>query len=172
MTAPQLALLLLMLATCVMWWALPTAAEEAESPEARIAKAIDDFHDAAAKADATRYFAHLTADAVFLGTDAAERWTKEQFEAFAKPYFDEGKGWAYKSTKRHVSVAADKSHAFFDELLQNEHYGVCRGSGVLRLEEGRWRIAQYNLSIPMPNALAKEFVARIRAHAGETTEEK
>ncbi len=172
MTAPQLALLVLTLATCVTWWTLPTAAEEAESPETRIAKAIDDFHDAAAKADATRYFAHLSSDAVFLGTDATERWTKAEFEAFARPYFEEGKGWAYTSTKRHVTVAADKSHAFFDELLKNEHYGVCRGSGVLRLEGGHWRIAQYNLSIPMPNALAKEFVARIRAHAADGTEEK
>ena len=172
MTAPHLALLILTLATCVTWWALPTGAEEAESPERRIARTIDDFHDAAAKADATRYFAHLTADAVFLGTDATERWSKDRFEAFARPYFDEGKGWAYTSTERNVTLAPGKTHAFFDELLKNEHYGVCRGSGVLRLEDGHWRIAQYNLSIPMPNALAKEFVARIRAHTVETPKEK
>ena len=52
--------------------------------------------------------------------------------------------------------------AWFDERLENEHYGECRGTGVLRKADGRWRIAQYNLSIPVPNDLASELVERIR----------
>jgi hypothetical protein len=34
---------------------------------------------------------------------------------------------------------------------------------VLRRIGGSWKIAQYNLSIPIPNALVKDVVARIRA---------
>jgi hypothetical protein len=40
-------------------------------------------------------------------------------------------------------------------LLDSASYGECRGSGVLRQVGGDWKIAQYNLSIPIPNALAK-----------------
>jgi hypothetical protein len=37
-----------------------------------------------------------------------------------------------------------------------------RGSGVLVLEGGRWKVAQYNLSIPIPNELVREIVRVIR----------
>jgi hypothetical protein len=29
----------------------------------------------------------MTADAIFIGTDATENWNKMQFQAFAKPFF-------------------------------------------------------------------------------------
>jgi len=47
-------------------------------------------------------------------------------------------------------------------LLENETLGTTRGSGVLVKEKGEWKISQYNLTIPVPNQLAREFVARIR----------
>lgn len=61
------------------------------------------------------------------------------------------------------SFAGDGATAWFDELLANDAYGTCRGSGVLLLTESGWRIAQYNLSIPIPNELAAKIVAVIRA---------
>jgi pimeloyl-ACP methyl ester carboxylesterase len=131
-----------------------------------IAAVLDDFHDAAAKADFNRYFDHFTPEAVFLGTDASERWKVEAFKAFAKPHFDSGKGWAYRSTDRTITICPINTPgnevAWFDELLQNEKLGVTRGSGVLRKQDGQWRIAQYNLSIPIPNDLADETAKRIR----------
>ena len=45
--------------------------------EQAIQQVLDDFHDAASKADEERYFALFLPDGVFLGTDAAERWTRE-----------------------------------------------------------------------------------------------
>jgi len=129
-----------------------------------IDRVLDAFHDAAKKADGKRYFDQLAPDAVFLGTDATERWTRDAFEAFAMPHFEAGRGWAYTSTARHVDLEAGGELAWFDELLENESYGTCRGSGVLRKREGRWRIAQYNLSIAVPNPVARDVVARIRAH--------
>ena len=52
--------------------------------------------------------------------------------------------------------------AWLDEELSNETYGACRGTGVLIEVDGTWKIIQYNLSIPIPNALAAPVVELIR----------
>ena len=129
-----------------------------------IEAALDGFHLAASEADGAAYFGSMTADAVFLGTDATERWNLDQFRAYAGPYFDRGQGWTYQPLERHVSLSGNV--AWFDERLWNEKYGESRGTGVLVLEDGRWRVAQYNLTFPMPNDLAGEFTRRIREHSG------
>jgi uncharacterized protein (TIGR02246 family) len=123
---------------------------------------IDDWHRAAAQADETRYFNHMTPDAVFLGTDATERWDAQSFRAFAHPYFAKGTAWTFTPKSRHVMLDPDGDTAWFDESLDSASYGECRGTGVLRRVAGEWKIAHYNLTIPIPNALAKEFVARIK----------
>src|SRR5262245_72631 len=56
---------------------------------------LDALHKAAAKADEKAYFDLYAKSAVFLGTDATERWTLEEFKAFAHPYFAKGKAWTY-----------------------------------------------------------------------------
>ena len=126
-------------------------------------KVIDDWHKAAADADESRYFAHMTADAIFLGTDATERWDAKSFREFAHPYFAKGKAWTFTPRERHVIV--DGNVAWFDEKLDSASYGDVRGSGVLRKEKGEWKIAHYNLTIPIPNALAKQVVEMIRKAA-------
>jgi hypothetical protein len=65
-----------------------------------------------------------------------------------------------------VSISHDGKTAWFDERLDSASYGECRGSGALQLERGTWKIEQYNLTIPIPNDLAKEFVNRIRQESG------
>lgn len=133
-----------------------------------VERLLNDFHDAASKADFDGYFGHQTPDAVFLGTDGTERWVGQAFRDFCKPYFDQGKGWTYHPRDRHVRIADACGVAWFDEMLDNESYGPCRGSGVaVRGEDGAWRIAQYNLSIPIPNDLAKPVVKMIRDHAAQ-----
>lgn len=132
------------------------------SETAAVNRAVDDWHKAAADADEGRYFGHMTADSVFLGTDATERWDYSAFRAFAHPYFAKGKAWTFVPRERHVMIDSDGDTAWFDEKLDSASYGECRGSGVLRRENGAWKIAHYNLTIPIPNALAKEFVERIR----------
>lgn len=131
--------------------------------KASIETALNEFHRAAANAKTKPYLDLLTADAIFLGTDASERWTKEQFKAFVVPYFSKGKGWLYTPTQRNISLVESKEVAFFDELLQNSSYGTCRGSGVLVKTPNGWKISQYNLSIPMPNGIAKALVKQIEA---------
>jgi hypothetical protein len=134
------------------------------SPEvADIAAVLDDFHRAAAAADEARYFAHFDPDGVFLGTDAGERWSVAEFRVYAHARFAKGKGWTYRPRDRHVTLTAE-GIAYFDELLDNDKYGVCRGSGVLRRVNGMWRIAQYNLSFTVPNDAATEVVRVIRGN--------
>ena len=57
-----------------------------------IDKTLDAFHQAAADGDFDRYFALMTDEAVFLGTDASERWQGKEFRDFSRPHFDNG-GW-------------------------------------------------------------------------------
>ncbi len=112
---------------------------------------LDDWHDAAAKSDEARYFAHLAADSVFLGTDATERWSKEAFQAYAHPHFSAGRGWAMKAARRNIVVEPAGQLAYFDEELETRSLGPARGSGVLVLRDGVWKILQYNLAITVPN---------------------
>ncbi len=134
----------------------------AESEAARVDAVLDAFHAAASVADEERYCALLAPRAVFLGTDPGERWAGEDYRAFVHRYFSEGKGWTYEPSSRTVEIAVDGQTAWFDEQLENEWYGECRGTGVLQLREGEWKIEQYNLTVPIPNELAAEVVARIR----------
>jgi ketosteroid isomerase-like protein len=155
--------LVTLLLLCVTSVALFSASALAESDEARIAATLNSFHQAAADAEATTYFNLLSDDAVFLGTDASERWTKAEFESFVVPYFSKGQGWLYTPTERHISLVKLGQVAFFDELLLSDSYGVCRGSGILIKTQQGWKISQYNLSIPMPNGLAKSLVGQIKS---------
>lgn len=133
------------------------------NPAEEVSTVLDHFHRAAAEARFDDYFGLFAPDGVFIGTDASERWTVAEFQAYAKPHFDRGRGWTYTKTARQVNVSADGQHASFDELLDNASLGVCRGTGVLRRVAGNWKIEQYHLTIPVPNALADEVVKRIRS---------
>jgi ketosteroid isomerase-like protein len=134
-------------------------------PQADVSLALDSFHAAASRADQPGYLGLLTDDAVFLGTDASERWQGQAFRDFVASHYGNGNGWTYVATQRHISVAADSTFAWFDELLDNEQLGVCRGSGILLLTADGWKIAQYNLSVPVPNALVGGVATAIRALA-------
>lgn len=129
---------------------------------AQLEAVLDDFHAAAAAADEERYLACLAPDAVFLGTDPDERWSGDEFRAFVHRNFSRGEGWTYTAESRTFDVSLDGRIAWFDERLHNVWYGECRGTGVLQLRDGSWRIEQYSLSIVIPNALAAELVSRIR----------
>ncbi len=128
---------------------------------------LDRFHEAAAMADEDRYFACFQPDSLFLGTDASERWTLDEFKAFAMPYFQRDSAWIYTPGQRTINVADDGAYAWFDEQLDNARYGRCRGTGVLHRTGDQWRIAQYHLSIPIPNDLASEIVTQIRGGKGD-----
>ncbi|MBI1191401.1 MAG: hypothetical protein GC200_12065 [Tepidisphaera sp.] len=131
--------------------------------EAEVGKTIDALHEAAAKAQEARYFGLYAPGAIFLGTDPTERWTAEAFHEWAKPYFARGSAWTYTPKERHVYFSPSHDVAWFDEMLENAKLGLCRGSGVLVRDGQAWHIAQYNLSVPVPNDLMGQVVDMIRA---------
>jgi ketosteroid isomerase-like protein len=137
------------------------AAFVAASPLSDPAAVLDAWHLAAAQCDESRYFGLMTENAVFLGTDASERWSREQFRAWAAPFFKRGKAWVFRASRRTVSFSKAGDVAWFEEDLETPNLGPARGSGVLVKSGHDWRIAQYNLSVPIPNGVFKEVKALI-----------
>ncbi len=138
-------------------------ADDNVSEQQLIKQMLSTFHQAAAQANAEKYLALLTDNAVFLGTDAAERWSKQQFSEFVNRYFSQGRGWRYTPLEQHVTVVSS-STASFDELLHNDKYGLCRSTGTAIKTPNGWKIVHYSLSIPLPNAIAESVVKQIKQY--------
>lgn len=132
-------------------------ASEAQTDE--VTSTINNWHKAAEEADFKTYFDLMTTDAVFVGSDASEVWNYKAFKAFSKPYFETGKAWTFVPVNRNIYVNDKKDMAWFDEVLNSDHMGLCRGSGVLIKEKGKWKIQHYVLSLAVPNALVDELVS-------------
>jgi len=152
-----------LIAILLMLWCLPAAGADDDLIGA-IDEILDKFHQAASEADGDLYFSLFAEDAVFIGTDATARWSVDEFRAFAEPDFSKGRGWTYTKTERHIDLAVSGNTAWFDEMLLNEKYGTCRGTGVLVLTGKGWRIAQYHLTFPMPNELSADITSRIKEY--------
>lgn len=118
---------------------------------------IDDWHLAAAKADFNSYFNAMDESFVFLGTAPGERWNKEAFAQFSKPYFEKGKAWDFKPSNRVWSFSPDQTIAWFDEDLATWMRG-CRGSGILIQKKGEWKLVYYNLTVLIENEKIKKFI--------------
>lgn len=116
----------------------------------KIDKNLDNWHKAAAEANFNNYFGMMADDAIFIGTDATENWNLQEFKKFSKPYFDAGKAWDFKTIERNIYLNEDRRIGWFDELLDT-HMGICRGSGVMIKENGKWKVQHYVLSITIPN---------------------
>jgi hypothetical protein len=130
---------------------------------------LDAMHAASSRADTEAYLPLFAPEAVFLGTDPAERWVGDEFREYAAARFRAGNGWAYGVERRGVVVRGDV--AWFDESLRSTKLGACRGSGVLlRGGEGAagWRIAQYNLMMAIPNHAALEAAALAERREADT----
>ena len=119
---------------------------------------LDNWHKAAAEANFNNYFNAMSEDAIYIGTDATENWNKQEFIKFAKPYFDRGRAWNFTALERNVYFSSDMKTVWFDELL-NTQMKICRGSGVLVLDEkGNWKIKHYVLSMTIPNDNTDEVI--------------
>lgn len=130
---------------------------EIQENRLEIAKMLDSFNVAAAEADYNRYMDFFTDDAVFLGTDATEYWNKKAFMIWAKPHFDAKRTWNFNAIDRHIYFDQTPDLAWFDELLSTQ-MKICRGSGVVVKQNGRWQVKQYVLSMTIPNDLVDPVV--------------
>jgi ketosteroid isomerase-like protein len=135
----------------------PATKPDNKVSEQQIHTLLDSFNAAAARADFDTYFSYYAPDAVFMGTDATERWNKEEFMKWSKPFFDRGKAWNFTSVQRHLYFDTTGTLAWFDELL-NTQMKICRGSGVVIKQGNDWKVKQYVLSMTIPNALVDSIV--------------
>jgi hypothetical protein len=118
---------------------------------------LNNWHKAAAEVRFDDYMNVLTNDAIYIGTDASENWSKKDYMAYSKPHFDKGKAWSFTALERHVYFDKTFKMAWFDELL-NTQMKICRGSGVLVKIGQTWKIKHYVLSMTVPNDNTKEVV--------------
>jgi len=118
---------------------------------------LNGLHLDAHKGSFESYFDRYSTDAVFLGTDKTERWTIEEFKAYAKPAFSDGHGWTYAVIERNWE--GDGNTRWFDEILLNEKLGHCRGTGVVEFINGEWKISHYALTMLVPNSIAAKVGA-------------
>ena len=116
---------------------------------------LDGLHQDAHEGNFEPYFDRYSADAIFLGTDKTERWTIEEFKAYAKPAFEDGHGWTYVLVERNWE--GDGDTRWFDEILFNEKLGHCRGTGVIQLINKEWKVSHYALTMLVPNLIAEEI---------------
>ncbi|MBU1347646.1 MAG: nuclear transport factor 2 family protein [Alphaproteobacteria bacterium] len=149
-----------------MFAAIAMALVVQATPEAQVAAVLDQLDAASRAADAEAYFALYTPDARFVGTDAGEHWTIGELRAYATPFFNQGRGWSYPATERHITIAPIECRciAWFEEQLTNESYGRTRGSGMMRLTDDGWKIEQYVLSLAVPNDLASPIARIIKTY--------
>ncbi|TXC82145.1 nuclear transport factor 2 family protein [Luteibaculum oceani] len=119
---------------------------------------INKWHLDAANADLESYFSVCSEDFVFLGTDSSERWSKEMFYSFSKPYFDRGKAWAFEPVARYWNFNQDHTIAWFDEQLDT-WMKDCRGSGVMEYSvDNGWKLKHYNLSMTIYNEIVDDVL--------------
>lgn len=118
---------------------------------------VDQWHKDAAAANFKAYFDFMDESFVYIGTAPGERWSKKDFAAFSKPYFDRGKAWDFKPSERKWGFSKDGKTAWFDEVLDTWMNG-CRATGVLMLTGKEWKIMHYDLHVLIENEKIDDFL--------------
>lgn len=138
----------------------------ADDPAREITVLLDTWHSASAAADADTYFGLMTPDCVFLGTDASERWRRDELRTWAEPYFAEAPAWAFNAHDRTIYTCGDGDVAWFEEYLDT-NMGPCRASGVVSRTADGWRIRHYDLALTVPNDLIDALGDLVAGRADE-----
>ncbi|MEO6130466.1 MAG: nuclear transport factor 2 family protein [Saprospiraceae bacterium] len=118
---------------------------------------INEWHHAAAVADEKTFFGRMSEDAVYIGTDASERWLRDELAVWSKKYFDSASAWNFKPISRNIRIAPGTHMAWFDELLDT-WMGTCRSTGIMELSDNEWKIVHYQLSVTIPNDIMDSFL--------------
>ena len=150
------------LAFLLLTFAFCSCSNPPSPDEAEISDVLDAWHKAAADADFEVYFGYFENDqSIFMGTDDTERWTVAEFKPWSKPFFDRGRAWSFTGHDRYIYFSSEGTTAWFDESLDTPNLGPCRGTGVMKLTENGWKIAHYNLAVPIPNSIVDGVVNQI-----------
>jgi ketosteroid isomerase-like protein len=150
----------------LLFFTLFSCAQNIQSQQTDIAainKVLDDYHQAAANGEWDAYFDLMSDDAVFIGTDAGERWVKQEFRQYASG----SNGWVYTPQQRNVNITPDGLSAWFDEALLSQSFGSSRGTGVLIRTAVGWKISQYHLTFPIPNGMVRGITDQIKEYEAQ-----
>jgi len=153
----------LILACCLLFASLAQAATADPVLARQVNAFVDGWHDDAAHAR-MRYFDKMAPDGIYIGTDRSELWQRDAFREWGRKYF-EGKqaAWVFHATRRNVYAAPDGALIWFDELLDTENMGHCMASGVIRRTQSGFEIVHYQLSLAVPNEVAKGVTDLVKA---------
>lgn len=133
--------------------------KDASPPDpTQVEAVLDAMNRAAAEADFETYFSHFSSQASFLGTDATEVWDINTFKEWSRPYFEKKQTWDFTAVQRSIYFSPQGDIAWFEETLSTS-MKLCRGSGVLALENGNWKIRQYVLSMTIPNSAIDQVIS-------------
>lgn len=122
---------------------------------------VDAWHQAAARADADAFYGAMAPEAIYLGTDAGERWLRDELREWASFAFERESAWDFKPRQRRLYTSDDGLYAWWEELLDT-WMGDCRGSGVATWRDGRWQILHYHLSVTVPNDKMDGFIDLVK----------
>lgn len=119
---------------------------------------MNNWHKAAAVADEDVFFGSMTEDCIYIGTDETEKWKRDELKKWSVEFFNRESAWSFEPYDREVNLKNDV--AWFDEKLKT-WMGICRASGVLVKENGKWMLQHYQLSVTVPNDKIKAFIELI-----------
>ena len=111
---------------------------------------LNRWHHAASVADEDAFFGLMTEEAIYIGTDATERWLRDELKEWSKEFFNRETAWAFTPLSRNTTIAPGGQIAWMDELLDT-WMGTCRSTGILQRTNGEWKIIYYHLSVALPN---------------------
>ncbi|MEM9929404.1 MAG: nuclear transport factor 2 family protein [Bacteroidota bacterium] len=131
--------------------------EDCLTPEQTLGDFVDAWHHAAAVADEDTFFGSMTESGIYIGTDATERWTRDEFQKWAGFAFERESAWAFTAYDRNIYLTPDGQYAWWEELLET-WMGPCRGSGVAVWQDGGWKIEHYHLSVTVTNDKIEGFL--------------
>lgn len=147
---------------CLGFLGAANAATDAELTK-QVNAFVDEWHDDAANTRMA-YFDKIAKDGVYIGTDRTELWTRDEFKAWSRKYFDAKSAWTFRATRRNVYASADKSLIWFDELLDTRNMGHAMASGVIRKTRNGFEIVHYQLSVAVPNEVIDQVTGIIADH--------
>ncbi|MFK7937644.1 MAG: nuclear transport factor 2 family protein [Saprospiraceae bacterium] len=134
---------------------------EMENPTTAIDTLMNRWHRAAATGDEEVFFGSMTADGIYIGTDASELWLRDELKEWSKKYFERDSAWSFTPTERNIYFAKDGQTAWFDELLDT-WMGACRSSGIVTKTAEGWKIQHYHLSIAVPNDVVQDYLKLLK----------
>lgn len=116
---------------------------------------LNQWHEAAAKADENTFFGFMSEDCIYIGTDVTEKWRRDELKSWSQKYFERESAWSFKPFDREIYFS--QNTAWFDEKLET-WMGICRASGVLIKTEEGWKLNHYQLSVTIDNDKIQDFI--------------